>query len=103
MSSRGVVSPSAKRRLRSPSKRSEPVEDETVVYSSSKNSVFSLSAPDWLVPYLSPNPKKRDGEWFFLWYSAVWIGFFAIVLLFRLWEVRVKMAFAMGGMCDGYF
>lgn len=98
MSSRGVVSPSAKRRLRSPSKRSEPVEDETVVYSSSKNSVFSLSAPDWLVPYLSPNPKKRDGEWFFLWYSAVWIGFFAIVLLFRLWENISDLGYATIGL-----
>jgi cycloeucalenol cycloisomerase len=47
---------------------------------------------------LSENVHKRDGEWFFLWYSAVWIGFFALVLVFRLWEGISDLGYALIGL-----
>lgn len=80
-----MASPSARRRVRSPGKTA--VFEEASPGAAVK-SIFSLSAPEFLHPYLSANPKKRDGEWFFLWFSAVWVGFFALVLIFRLWDVR---------------
>lgn len=83
-----VASPTARRRIRSPTKGAPSEEAVDAPARPLSDSIFSLSAPGFLHPYLSANHKKRDGEWFFLWYTFVWVGFFAQVLIFRLWDVR---------------
>lgn len=56
----------------------------------SSSSSFSLSeAPDFLLPYLSKNPSKRDGEWFFIWYSVAWVLIFACVVVSEVYKVCV--------------
>lgn len=55
-----------------------------------KMKCFSLmEAPSFMIPYLAKDPSKRDGEWFFIWYSVAWILAFGCVVVSEIYQVCI--------------
>lgn len=82
--------PRRSKRIRESMAQRGEVEPEPMVVKEKKKSFikFSIpSPPEFILPYLSKNPSKRDGEWFFLWYSVLWVLIFAGVVVSEVYKV----------------